>query len=70
MGDKHEFPLVFIKHRHDVGCPSFDITHDCLELSGSDILLEGAVICNCMPSANEWFMIECESIMVSSVNLH
>ena len=31
--------------------------------SSSDILSGGADICNCKSSANEWCMIECESIM-------
>ena len=37
--------------------------HDCIECSSSDILSVGADICNCKTSANEWCMIECESIM-------
>ena len=37
--------------------------HDCIELSSSDIKSEGADICNCKSSANEWCMIECETIM-------
>ena len=39
------------------------IIHDCIERSSSDILSGGADICNCKSSANEWCMIECESIM-------
>ena len=41
---------------------SHDI-HDCIELSSSDILSGRADICNCKSSANEWCLIECESIM-------
>ena len=37
--------------------------HDCIERSSSDILSAGADICNYKSSANEWCMIECESIM-------
>ena len=37
--------------------------HDCIEWSSSYILSWGADICNCKSSANEWCMIECESIM-------
>ena len=37
--------------------------HDCIEWSSSDILSGVADICNCTSSANEWCMIECESIM-------
>ena len=63
-GDKHEFCLVVIKFKHVRSCPSFDITiHDCIEWSSSDILSGGADICNCKSSANEWCMIDCESIM-------
>ena len=39
------------------------LIHDCIEWSSSDILSGGADICNCKSSANEWCMIECESIM-------
>ena len=39
------------------------LMHDCIELGSWDILLGGAAICNCKSSANEWCMIECESIM-------
>ena len=39
------------------------LMHDCIEWSSSDILSGGADICNCRSSANEWCMIECESIM-------
>ena len=39
------------------------LIHDCIEGSRSDILSGGAYICNCKSSANEWCMIECESIM-------
>ena len=38
--------------------------HDCIERRCSDILTRGADICNCKLSANEWCMIESESIMV------
>ena len=34
-----------------------------IERSTSGILSEGADICNCKSSANEWCMIECESII-------
>ena len=37
------------------------LIHDCMELSSSDILSGGADICNCKSSANELYMIECES---------
>ena len=37
--------------------------HDCIEWSSSYNLSEGADICNCKSSVNEWCMIECESIM-------
>ena len=40
------------------------LTHDCIVWRCSDILLGGADICNCRSSANEWCLIECESIMV------
>ena len=36
--------------------------HGCIEWSSQDILSGGADICNCKSSANEWCMIECESI--------
>ena len=39
------------------------LIHDCIEWSSSDILSGGADICNCKLSANEWCMIECDSIM-------
>ena len=39
------------------------LIHDCIEWSSSDILSGGEDICNCKSSANEWCMIECESIM-------
>ena len=39
------------------------LIHDCVERSSSDILSGGADTCNCKSSANEWCMIECESIM-------
>ena len=39
------------------------LIHYCIEQSSSDILSGGADICNCKSSANEWCMIECESIM-------
>ena len=37
--------------------------HGCIELCSSDMLSGVADISNCMSSANEWCMIECESIM-------
>ena len=37
------------------------LIHDCIERSSSYISLGD--ICNCKSSANEWCMIECESIM-------
>ena len=39
------------------------LMHDCIERSSSDILSGGADICNCRSSANEWCIIECESLM-------
>ena len=39
------------------------LIHYCIEWSSSDILFGGADISNCKSSANEWCMIECESIM-------
>ena len=39
------------------------LIHECIEWSSSDIISGGADICNCKSSANEWCMIECESIM-------
>ena len=47
-----------------VGAHAFtSLIHDCIEWFSSDILSGGADICNCMSSANEWCMIECESII-------
>ena len=43
------------------------LIHDCIEWSSSDILSGGADICSCRSSANEWYMIECESIMADKV---
>ena len=37
--------------------------HDCIEWNSSDNLSGGANICNFKSSANEWCMIECESIL-------
>ena len=37
--------------------------HDCIQCSSSDILSEGADNCNCTSSANDWCMLESESIM-------
>ena len=45
------------------------LMHDCIELGSSDILSGGADICNCK-SANEWCMIECESIMTDKGLVH
>ena len=39
------------------------LIHGWIELSSSDIISGVAVICSCKSSANEWCMIECESIM-------
>ena len=39
------------------------LIHDCIERSSSDILPGGADIYDCRSSANEWCMIECDSIM-------
>ena len=39
------------------------LIHDCIDCSSSDILSGRADICICSSSANEWCMIECESIM-------
>ena len=39
------------------------LIHDCIKWNSSDILSDGADICGCKSSANEWCMIECESIM-------
>ena len=40
------------------------LMHDCIEWSSSDILSGGADICkSCRSSANEWCLMECESIM-------
>ena len=38
------------------------LIHDCIERSISDIWSWVADICNCMSTANEWCMIECELI--------
>ena len=46
------------------------LIHDCIEWSSSDILSGGADICNCKSSANEWCMIECESIMADKGLIH
>ena len=47
------------------------LIHDCIESSSSDIPSGGAAICNCKSSANEWCMIECESIMADKrLNIH
>ena len=43
------------------------LTFDCLEWSSSDIPSGWADIRNCMSSANEWSMMECESIMTDKV---
>ena len=37
--------------------------HDCIKECDLDILSGGADNCNCRSTANEWCMIECESIM-------
>ena len=39
------------------------LIHDCIVSSSSAILSGEADICNCKSSANEWCLIECESIM-------
>ena len=39
------------------------IIHDFIERSSSDMSSGGANICTCKSAANEWCMIECESIM-------
>ena len=41
------------------------LIYDCIDCSSSDIPSRGADICICKLSANEWCMIECESIMVA-----
>ena len=43
---------------------------DCNERSSSCILPAGADNCNCRSSANEWCMIECESIMADRGLVH
>ena len=40
------------------------LKHDCIEWRSQDILSGRPDICNCESAANEWCMIECESIMV------
>ena len=63
-GDKHEFCLAVIKlSMFAVAQASTSHIHDCIEWSSSDILSGGADNCNCKSSANEWCMIECESII-------
>ena len=49
----HGICFLVIKFRH-VG----------IELSSSDVFSGGADICNCISSANEWYVIECDSMMV------
>ena len=39
------------------------LIHDYIDLSNFDTLSGGVDICNCKSFANEWCMIECESIM-------
>ena len=39
------------------------LIHDYIEWGSSDISSGGTDICSCKSSANEWCMIECESIM-------
>ena len=39
------------------------LIHDCIELISSDILSGEADICICTSSANDWCMVEYESIM-------
>ena len=48
------------------------LRHDCIELSSSVILSGGHLdirtdICNCMSSANEWCVVDCEPIMAEKV---
>ena len=40
------------------------LKHDCIERTNLDNLLGGAEISNCRQPANEWCMMEYESIMV------
>ena len=62
--DKHELRLVAIwLSMFEVAQALISLIHDFIECRSSDITSGGADICNCKSSANEWYMIECESIM-------
>ena len=46
------------------------LRHDCIEWSSSNISSGGADICNCKSTANEWYIMECTSIMADKGSIY